>query len=203
MNSLSEFVLRIEELGGWGPAIFIIVYVVATVALFPGSLLTLAAGAIFGLWRGVAIDFTAAVLGACAAFAVSRSVARPRVAAWVARDPRAAAVSRAVVGQGLKIVFLMRLSPAFPYNVLNYALGASGIRFRDYLIGSLGMLPVTFLYTYYGKVIGDVAELAAGAAPPRDGGYYAVLTIGLVATIAVTVIITRAARSALVPQIDP
>jgi uncharacterized membrane protein YdjX (TVP38/TMEM64 family) len=124
------------------------------------------------------------------------------VARWLARDPRAAAVAEAVAGQGLKIVLLLRLSPVVPFNVLNYALGASGIRYRDYVIGSLGMLPGTILYTYYGKVLGDVTAIAAGTAPPRGAEYYVLLATGLVATIAATVLITRAAKTALARQRD-
>jgi uncharacterized membrane protein YdjX (TVP38/TMEM64 family) len=102
-----------------------------------------------------------------------------------------------VADQGLKIVFLLRLSPAFPFNFMNYALGVTRVSFRDYLIASLGMLPGTLLYVYYGKVAGDAAALAAGAAVDKDAAYYVVLALGLVATLAVTAIVTRLARKAL------
>jgi uncharacterized membrane protein YdjX (TVP38/TMEM64 family) len=192
-----DLIVGIEELGAWGPVAFIAAYVVATVAFLPGALLTLVAGAIFGLWRGVAIVFTGAVLGSSAAFAIARRLARRRVARWLERDPRTAAIGAAVGARGRTVVLLLRLSPVFPYNALNYALGLSPVRYRDFLIGSVGMLPGTFLYTYYGKVIGDVAAVAAGVGPRRGPEYYAFLAVGLAATIAVTLIITRAAQAAL------
>lgn len=203
MNPLGAFVLRLQELGPWAPVLYVAVYIVASVALIPGSLLTLTAGAVFGLWPGVPLAFTGAVLGSSAAFGVARRLAGERVSRWLGRDPRVSAVSRAVADQGLKVVFLLRLSPVVPYNVLNYALGLSEIRFRDYLLGTTGMVPALFLYTYYGKVVGDVAALAAGTSPPRGMEYYVLLGVGLAATIAVTIVITRAARAALVLPRDP
>jgi uncharacterized membrane protein YdjX (TVP38/TMEM64 family) len=202
MNPLAAVALQLETLGPWGPVAFIALYVVGSIAFVPGALLTLAAGAVFGLWRGALIVFTGAVLGSSAAFAIARTVGRNRVAAWLARDERMAAVGRAVAGKGFTVVLLLRLSPVFPYNLLNYALGLSGIRYRDFLMGSIGMLPGTFLYTYYGKVVGDVAALVAGASAPRGPEYYVLLGLGLAATVAVTVVITRAARAVLARPSD-
>jgi uncharacterized membrane protein YdjX (TVP38/TMEM64 family) len=202
MNPLAAVALQLETLGPWGPVAFIALYVLGSIAFVPGALLTLAAGAVFGLWRGALIVFTGAVLGSSAAFAIARTVGRNRVAAWLARDERMAAVGRAVAGKGFTVVLLLRLSPVFPYNLLNYALGLSGIRYRDFLMGSIGMLPGTFLYTYYGKVVGDVAALVAGASAPRGPEYYVLLGLGLAATVAVTVVITRAARAVLARPSD-
>jgi len=200
MNPLAELAARVDHAGPWAPALFIGLYVIGSLAFVPGAVLTLIAGAVFGLARGIPIVFTGAVLGSSAAFGLARTLAREPVTRWLARDPRAAAVSDAVADRGLLIVVLLRLSPVFPYNVLNYALGASQVRYRDFLIGSLGMLPGTVLYTYYGKVVGDVAALAAGTAPPRGTGYYVLLAVGLAATLLVTIVITRAARRALAQQ---
>ena len=200
MNLLEAFAERLEALGalGWAaPLLFIAAYVVASVAFIPGALLTLLAGAVFGLTRGVPLVFISAVLGSSAAFGIARTLLRDRVSRWLERDARAAAVNEAVAEEGLKVVLLLRLSPVVPYNVLNYALGASRLRYRDFLAGSIGMLPGTLLYTYYGKVIGDVAVLAAGTAPPRGPEYYALVAVGLAATIGATVLITRAAKSRL------
>jgi uncharacterized membrane protein YdjX (TVP38/TMEM64 family) len=164
--------------------------------------LTLAAGAIFGLQAGVVIVFAAAVLGASAAFLVSRYVARAAIEQRIAGNARFAAIDRAVGAQGRKIVFLLRLSPVFPFTLLNYALGLTRVRFADYVIASIGMLPGTLLYVYYGKLAGDVAALAGGAAVEKGAGYYTVLALGLVATIAVTAVVTRTARKALAEATD-
>ena len=166
-------------------------------ALIPAFILTLAAGAIFGLSLGVLYVFIAAVLGSAAAFLISRYVARGAIERRLAGNARFAAIDRAVGEQGRKIVFLLRLSPAFPFTLLNYALGLTRVRFADYLIASFGMLPGTLLYVYYGKLAGDVAALAGGAHVEKGFGYYAVLVLGLAATVLVTVLVTRTARKAL------
>jgi uncharacterized membrane protein YdjX (TVP38/TMEM64 family) len=192
-----QFAVWVNGLGVWGPVVFILGYAAAAVAFVPGSLLTLAAGAIFGLAAGVAYVFIAATLGASIAFLVSRYVARRAVESRLAGNPRFAAIDRAVGAQGRKIVFLLRLSPIFPFNLLNYALGLTNVRFVDYFVASVGMLPGTLLYVYYGKLAGDVAALAGGASVRKDTAYYAVLALGLIATVVVTTIVTRIARRAL------
>lgn len=192
-----QFALWVDSLGIWGPLVFVLGYAAAAVAFVPASLLTLAAGAIFGIARGVGYVFIAAVLGSAAAFLVSRYLARHAIERRVAGNPRFAAIDRAVGEQGRKIVFLLRLSPVFPFNLLNYGLGLTRVSFRDYLMASVGMLPGTFLYVYYGKLAGDVAALAGGAGAQKDAGYYTVLVIGLVATVVVTTVVTRIARRAL------
>ena len=192
-----QFARWVNSLGVWGPLVFIVGYALAAVAFVPGSLLTLAAGAIFGLAQGVVYVFIAATLGSAAAFLVSRYVARAAIERRLASNPRFAAIDRAVGAQGRKIVFLLRLSPVFPFNLLNYGLGLTQVRFADYVIASIGMIPGTLLYVYYGKLVGDVAALAGGAAPEKGAGYYAVLVLGLAATIVVTTLVTRVARRAL------
>lgn len=194
-----RFAAWVEGLGALGPIAFMLGYVLATVAFVPGSLLTLSAGAVFGIGPGVLYVFVAASIGATAAFLVSRYVARAAIEARLAGNERFTRIDRAVAGQGLKIVTLLRLSPVFPFNLLNYALGLTQVRLRDYVIACLGMLPGTLLYVYYGKLAGDVASLASGAgvAAERGIGYWAVMITGLVATIAVTTVVTRLARRAL------
>ena len=188
---------RIEDMGVWGPVVFVCAYAAATVAFAPGSILTLAGGAIFGIARGTAIVFVGATTGAALAFLVARYLARSAIESKVADYPRFAAIDSAIGEQGRKIVFLLRLSPVFPFNLLNYALGLTRVRFADYLVASLGMIPGTLLYVYYGQVIGDVAALASGVEVARGAGYYTVLGVGLAATIVVTTLVTRIARRAL------
>lgn len=187
----------VERMGPLGPLLFVAGYAVATVALVPGSLLTLAAGAIFGLVRGTVYVLAGATTGAFAAFLVSRYLARPIVERSLASNSRVERIDRAVSGHGFKVVLLLRLSPALPFVLLNYALGLTRVRAADYLLASVGMLPGTLLYVYYGKVAGDVAVAVVGEGTPRGAPYYIVLALGLAATIAVTVLITRIARRAL------
>ena len=162
-GAILDFVGWVEGLGVWGPVVFILGYAVAVAALVPGSALTLAGGAIFGLAEGTLYVFTAAVLGSTAGFLIARYLARSYVAKRIEGNQRFASVDRAVAENGLKITFLLRLSPAFPFSFLNYALGLTRVSFRDYVLASFGMLPGTLLYVYYGKLAGDVAALAGGA----------------------------------------
>jgi uncharacterized membrane protein YdjX (TVP38/TMEM64 family) len=197
MDWLAPLLHQIAELGRWAPLLFILVYVLASLVLAPAFLLTFSAGAIFGLWRGTVYVYIGAVLGSSAVYVVAAPLARSRVLRWIDRDPRVAAARQAVVDRSAWIMFLLRLSPLVPYNLLNYALALSGVRYRDFLVASVGMIPAIVMYVYYGKVVGDVAALAAGVVPPRGREYYALLIVGLIATVAATTLITRAARKAI------
>jgi uncharacterized membrane protein YdjX (TVP38/TMEM64 family) len=194
---IQPFAQWVDGLGFWGPAVFVFGYAIAVVAFVPASLLTLGAGAIFGIVHGVIYVFVAATIGSCLAFLVSRYLARSAVERKLEGKPKFSAIDRAVEAEGLKIVFLLRLTPAVPFNLLNYALGLTRVRFADYLIASVGMLPGTLLYVYSGKLAGDVAALAGNSAVARGWGYYSLLALGLVATLAVTMVVTRSARRAL------
>ena len=192
-----QFAAWVESLGFWGPVVFVLGYAAAVVGFIPGSILTLAAGAIFGLMKGTVYVVVAASLGATAAFLVSRYFARAAIERRIEGDERFAAIDRAVGEQGRRIVFLLRLSPIFPFNLLNYALGLTQVRLADYVVACLGMLPGTILYVYSGKVAGDVAAVAGGAGGERGAAEYALVGVGLLATVIVTTIVTRIARRAL------
>jgi uncharacterized membrane protein YdjX (TVP38/TMEM64 family) len=194
---LREALLVIRGLGPWGPVLFVGLYIVATVLFLPGWILTLGAGAVFGLVRGAVTVSVAATLGATAAFLVGRYVAREAVARRLAAYPRFSAIDEAVAREGWKIVGLTRLSPIFPFNLLNYAFGLTRVRLRDYFFASwIGMLPGTIMYVYVGSLAGDLATLGQveRARTPVEWALYAV---GLLATAAVTVYVTRLARGAL------
>jgi uncharacterized membrane protein YdjX (TVP38/TMEM64 family) len=200
MDWIAPLLRQLADLGIWGPVLFILLYVVAAITLAPAFLLTFSAGAVFGLWRGTLLTFVGASLGASAVFGVAAPLARSRVLRWIDRDPRVAATRRAVVRDSAWIMFLLRLSPLVPYNLLNYALALSGVRFRDYLVALVGMFPAITMYAYYGKVAGDVTRIAAGVSPPRGTEYYAMMVIGLIATFAATHLIGRAAKKAMAEE---
>jgi uncharacterized membrane protein YdjX (TVP38/TMEM64 family) len=187
----------VEGLGLLGPIVFILGYAFAVVAFVPGSVLTLASGAIFGLSEGTLYALVAATLGSVLAFLIARHGARAAIERRLAGDERFAAIDRAIGAEGLKIVFLLRLSPVFPFNLLNYSLGLTQVRLFDYFVASIGMLPGTLLYVYAGKVAGDVAAIAGGDPGEKGAGDWLVLVLGLVATAVVTVFVTRIARRAL------
>jgi uncharacterized membrane protein YdjX (TVP38/TMEM64 family) len=191
------FAAWVDGLGALGPIAFIVAYAVAVVGFIPGSLLTLAAGAIFGLAEGAAYVFVAAVVGSTIAFLLARHGARSMIERRLEGNSRFAEIDRAVGEQGRKIVFLLRLSPVFPFTLLNYSLGLTRVTLADYLVASIGMLPGTLLYVYAGKVAGDVASIAGGVSEEKGLAEWAVLVMGLAATAAVTLLVTRIARRAL------
>ncbi|WP_396624278.1 TVP38/TMEM64 family protein [Luteitalea sp.] len=197
VHHVASLLLWVRGLGWLAPVVFGAIYALAVPFAVPGSLLTLTAGALFGLWPGVPVVFCASTVGSSLAFLVARHVARPWVEAWAAGHPRFAAVDRAVSAEGTRMVFLLRLTPLVPFTVLNYLLGLTRIRWRDMVLASPGTLPGTFLYVYYGHVIGDVAAVAAGARPPRSPAQYAILATGLVAAVLVAMRVAAVARRAL------
>lgn len=200
-HELPALAARLHALGPWGPAAFVALYAVAVVALVPAAIPTLAAGALFGLVRGTVLTLLGATIGSAIAFLVSRHVARGVVERRVAKDPRFEAIDRAIGERGFVLVFLLRLSPIFPFSLLNYVLGLTRVRFRDYLLASVGMIPGSVLYVYSGHVAGDVAATVAGS---RVGGtgHWLVMGLGLSATVVATVAITRIARRAFARRVD-
>lgn len=193
-----EVVLQwIRERGSLGPVLLIAIYVPAAVLLIPGSWLTLGAGFIFGPWLGTAVASAGSVLGACAAFALGRTVARSLVERQIMRRPTFKALDAAVGQEGFKIVFLTRLSPMLPFGVLNYLFSISQVKFRAFFIATwVGMLPASCMYAYFGSaaqsILGVYEEDQSTNSTKRI-----FFVIGLVATVVVTVVVTRVARRAL------
>lgn len=194
---LPEFAAWVKGLGPLGPLAFVAGYTVAALVFAPAFLLTIAAGAIWGLRLGVLYVMAGATLGALAAFFVSRYFVRGLVESYVARHPRLAAIDRAVESEGFRLVFLLRLSPVVSYVLLNYVLGISRVRVRDYIAGMIGFMPTVTAYVYAGKLAGDLASATTGAATARGPVWYASVTAGLIATIAATTLLTRAAKRAV------
>jgi uncharacterized membrane protein YdjX (TVP38/TMEM64 family) len=180
---------EIKNLGPIAPVVVVIGYVVLTVLLIPGSLLTLIAGGVFGLWKGLVVVIIGANIGALGSFLLARTFLRERVSNWAAGNPRFASLDRAIAREGFKVVLLSRLSPVFPFTLLNYFLGLTNVGVSSYVLANLiGMLPGSFLYVYLG----------ATARQALAGGSNLIFTlIGLGATIALVMVVTRAARNAM------
>jgi uncharacterized membrane protein YdjX (TVP38/TMEM64 family) len=194
---LPRFTAWVSSLGPWGPLAFVAGYSVAPIIFAPAFLLTLAAGAIFGFVNGVLYVMIGATIGATLAFLTGRYVARQFVEGLLRRDPRLQIIDRAVERHGFRLVALLRMSPAVPFVLLNYALGVSRVKLLDYVAASIGMLPVVAMYVYTGKVAGDLATVASGAAQPRGPLYYVMIALGLVSTVGVTMYVMRIARQAI------
>ena len=191
----------IRDRGAAGVIVFIGVYIVATVFFVPGSILTLGAGFVYGVVLGTVWVSIASILGATAAFIVGRYFARDWVSGRITGNKRFAAIDDAVGSEGWKIVGLTRLSPIFPFNLLNYAYGVTKVGLRDYFLASwIGMLPGTVMYVYIGSLAGSLATV--GGERSRTTVDWVIYGLGLVATVAVTVVVTRMARKALSSRID-
>lgn len=191
----------LSGLGLWGPAALALIYMLATILLVPGTVLTLAAGAIFGLAWGTVAASAGATAGAAMTFLIARFLARERVARLVSRSPRFDAIDRAIGERGWRIVALLRLSPAVPFNLQNYLYGVTAIRFWPCVLTSwLAMLPATFLYVAIGHAGRQGLEAAAGAEQPAGMGRLALLAVGLAATALVTVMLARVAMRAIRDQ---
>lgn len=182
-----------------GPAAFgyCLAYVIATVFVIPALPLTLAAGFIFGLVKGVIVVSLSSVAGATAAFLLGRTLARGWVSRAISRQPRFAALDRAIRSRGFWVVVLTRLSPAFPFTMLNYLYGVTSVSLRSYVLGSwLGMLPATILYVYVGSLAGGL-KTALNGPTNRPPAAYVLLGVGLIATLVVTILVTRLASREL------
>ncbi|HKD69427.1 MAG TPA: TVP38/TMEM64 family protein [Candidatus Binataceae bacterium] len=187
----------IGGLGPVGPLIFIGLYIVAPILFFPGVILSIGAGTVFGLLAGSIYVSIGATLGATCAFLVGRYVAREWIAAKLQGNAKFKAVDRAVAREGWKIVGLARLSPLFPFNLLNYAFGLTDISLRDYFFATwVGMIPGIVMYVYLGSLVGDIAMI--GSRPvKRSSAQWAFEVVGFVISVAVTLYVTYIAGRAL------
>lgn len=200
-GALTTALERIQSLGFAGYAVFILIYIAACVFFIPGSILTLGAGAIYGLVTGFILVSIGSTLGATAAFLVGRYFARDWVAAKVAGNEKFRAIDDAVGREGWKIVGLTRLSPVFPFTLLNYAYGLTKVSLPHYIIASwIGMMPGTVMYVYIGTLAGNLATLGAEESPSGPG-MLVLQGVGLLATIGVTIYVTHIARRALSREI--
>ena len=202
-NLLVPFLEHIERLDPLLTAItFAGFYIAATVLFVPGLLITMAAGVLFGPFKGTVIVSLASVTGASLAFLIGRHLAREWITRKTVDYPRFHAIDEAIGREGATVVFLLRLSPLFPYNLLNYGLGLTRVRFGSYFISSwVGMLPGTFMYVYLGSLTGSIASLASGTGGVKTTSQWTLYGIGLLATIVLTVLVTRIARKALHRQL--
>ena len=190
---LASFEAWIQGMGAAGMVLYGAVYVVAVVLFVPGLPLTLGAGFLFGFWRALVLVSIASTIAAALAFLIARYLARDAVERLARKNPKFAAIDRAIGKEGWKVVALLRLSPLVPFSLSNYLYGLTSVRFVPYLATSwAAMLPATVLYVYLGA-----AGRTIGEKTPRSLWEWALLGAGLAATAAVTVLLTRVARREL------
>ncbi|MGH7810064.1 MAG: FAD-dependent oxidoreductase, partial [Candidatus Binatia bacterium] len=191
-----HFERYVQSLGAIGPLVVVVFYILCTVLFVPGSAITIGSGTIFGLQTGLVVVVLGANLGALCSFLLARGILREKVARWAQGNAKFRALDQAIGRQGFKMVLLTRLSPVFPFVLLNYFLGLTAVRTGAYMAANLlGMLPATFLFVYIGAAARDAI---AGQSDASADFYQQILKyVGLLATIAVVVLVTRVARKAL------
>lgn len=193
---LGTFQRWVAGAGPWGPLLYGLVYVACALLFVPGALLTIGAGLVFGVVKGTVIVSVASTTTAALAFLIARHLARGRVEAMARRNPKFEAIDRAIAEGGWKVVALLRLSPVVPFSLSNYLYGLTPVRFLPYVVTSwAAMLPGTVLYVWLGAAGRAAADAGRGHA--RGPWEWALLAVGLAATIVVTVLLTRAARRQL------
>ena len=180
-----------------GALAFVPLYALWVTLLLPGVWASMLAGALYGTWWGSLIVFVGACLGAEAAFLLGRTWLRNWARRRLAAVPKLLAIEQAVSREGLKLVLLTRLSPAFPFSLLNFAYGLSEVSLRDYSIGLIGILPGTILFCGLGALAGDVARFGEVLSGEANAGTWALRIGGLLATVASVWLVGKAAQRAL------
>jgi uncharacterized membrane protein YdjX (TVP38/TMEM64 family) len=189
---LRSFQGWVVSLGPAGWVLYALAYAACCVLFVPASILTLGAGALYGLGTGTAIVLAGATLGATLSFLLAKTVLRKRIEKMTAGNPRFAALDKAIAKEGAKIVFLVRLSPVFPFTYINYAFGLTGVRTAPYVLASfVGMIPGTFAYVYLG------AAAATAASGQMDATRKALQIGGAVAALLVAIFVARVASKAI------
>ena len=187
----------------WGAVAFVPLYALWVTLLLPGVWASMLAGALYGTAWGSVVVFVGACLGALAAFLLGRTWLRDWARRRLAAVPKLQAVEQAVSREGLKLVLLTRLSPAFPFSLLNLAYGLSEVSLRDYTLGLVGILPGTILFCGLGALAGDVARFGEVLSGEADGGTWTLRVVGILATLGSVWLVGRAARRALTPPESP
>jgi uncharacterized membrane protein YdjX (TVP38/TMEM64 family) len=189
---LPEFAAWVNTLGVWAPIGYVVAYVAVVILMLPAFLLIMAGGAVFGMVKGSMLALAGAMLGGTGAFLIARYFARSLVERRVAANPTLAALDRVIGEDGLKLVFLLRLSPAIPFVLSNYALGVTKVRLRDFVLGTVGLAPIILTYAAYGS--------ASGAGPRADGSPAVspvMLTLGIIVTVVLGLLLARIVQKAL------
>lgn len=200
---IQDVLTWIEGLGPVGMGVYALLYIVACVLFIPGSLLTLGAGAIYGVVAGSILVSFSSTLGATAAFLVGRYFARDWIAKKIEGNARFTTIDDAVAKEGWRIVGLTRLSPVFSFNLLNYAYGLTRVSLREYVLASwIGMMPGTVMYVYIGSLAGDLASIGAETAKAPSTARWIINIVAFIATVLVTVYVTKIARKALSEKIN-
>ena len=168
------------ENGGLGIVIWLLLYVLLALLAAPASLHKFVSGVLFGFWAGWVIAFVGACLGAILPFWLTKKYIHDWVDKKMKGKPTLRALKKAVGKDGLKCVFLTRVSLVIPYPVLNYGFGLTDVTWKDYLLGSAGMIVPSALYAYWGS---KAADISVAMNQGRDWTYWTALVSSIILTI--------------------
>jgi uncharacterized membrane protein YdjX (TVP38/TMEM64 family) len=181
--------------GAWGFVVFILALIIGTSLFVPDTLFAVAAGVLFGVMWGTVVVVVGSVLTAALDYAISQRFLQSPVRRWLAANPRLAALERAVKAEGLRFLFLLRLTPIHPVTV-SYVLGASNTRFPVFLAATLGLIPALFVEVYFGYTAKHLAKVSGQVGDHSP--LHTVLTVaGLVLCVGLLLYVIRLARRAL------
>lgn len=191
---LDQSMLWIQQSGWTGWVWFIVLYALSCVLFLPGSVLSLGAGAVYGFWSATILVSLGSIAGAAANFMITRYLLRAWVAKKFAQSRRFRALNHAIAQDGLRILFLTRISPVLPHSLVSCAFGLSTMPFWKYMLVSwIGFLPISAAYAYGGAIIGRAAKGGLHQGPYAWAAY----TVELGITLLITIWITRIAQKSL------
>lgn len=195
---ITQSILWLQNNGFAGQALFVLAMViVSSTGILPSSIVAAAAGSVFGLWTGLALVSGGIFIGAITAFSISRYVVRTPIESALKKRVSLDTIDRLVGERGCSIVILLRLSPVVPFVIGSYALGITSVRFRDYCLGTVGVIPPLFAIVYTGSLAGNLATLYNSAFSEWNLVQYAAMAAGLIATIGIVMLLSRIARQTL------
>ncbi len=180
-----------------GAVLFVPIYAIWVTFLLPGLWVSMLAGALYGPIFGGIIVFFGATLGAEVSFILGRTFLRDWIRNRLEGFPKILAVQKAVSHEGLKLILLTRLSPAFPFSLLNFTYGLTDVSLKDFSIGLLGILPGTFFFTTLGALAGDITRFRDVLDGSADWKSWIIRFVGLLATIAVIWLVRRSVQKVL------
>ena len=199
----TSMLLWVDSQGKSGAIAFVVIYAVATIICIPGSILALAGGALFGSFWGAIIVFLGGFLGAVSVFSLGRYLLKNWVKHQLSKNRYLQAINRAIAAEGWKIAILLHISPIIPFNILNYALGASKLAFKDFIIATaIGIIPGVMLYTFLGSAFGDLTMIVMNSAQPRSKIQWLFSIAGVIVTITMIAYLGHVAKDKLKEKLD-
>ncbi|WP_032522698.1 TVP38/TMEM64 family protein [Prochlorococcus marinus] len=175
---------------GIGILAFVCIYILIVLLILPASWLSLLSGFLYGSYLGSIIVFISASIGATVAFFLSKTFFAKKLKNFFIRYPKLTVMEKVVEKGGLKLIFLARLSPIFPFSILNYFYGLNNIKFRDFSLGLLGIIPGTFLYCSIGSLAKTLQDLKNVQSP---NNLYMTI-VGVVSTFLVVYFLAKYSR---------